>query len=104
MAWRNGPTRTSTTEHRTWRRLVLAASGGQCQIRGPRCTGLATEADHIVPVTRGGAEHDPANGQGACHACHQAKTNAEAAEGRRLAATRRPRTRRPMEQHPGLMS
>jgi len=49
-----------------------------CRIAGPRCTTLATEVDHIV---RGGGDHD-ANLQGACHPCHQAKSQAEAAAAR----------------------
>lgn len=80
-----GPSRTSTTEHRAWRKAVLARARGACQIRGPRCTGRATEADHITPVARGGAEHALDNGQAACTTCHREKTLREATEGRRLA-------------------
>ncbi len=39
----------------------------------------ATEVDHIVPLWKGGGEHD-GNMQPLCHACHAAKTAAEAAE------------------------
>lgn len=99
MAWTNGASRTSTAAHRAWARLVLTNSGGQCQIRGPRCLGPATIADHIKPVAEGGAEHDPANGQGACQPCHDTKTQGEAARGRRRYYGA---ARRPPERHPGL--
>lgn len=46
-----------------------------CQIRVPgRCTGTATEVDHVVPLTQGGARLDPANLQSTCHPCHAWKT------------------------------
>ena len=32
------------------------------------------EVDHIVPLSRGGAEQDPANLQHLCKPCHDAKT------------------------------
>ena len=42
-----------------WRRIraqVLERDDGLCQIRGPRCTGVATAVDHIIPVARGGSD------------------------------------------------
>ncbi|WP_210188512.1 HNH endonuclease signature motif containing protein [Bradyrhizobium sp. Gha] len=39
----------------------------------------ATEVDHIVPITQGGAKRDPANLQSLCRSCHSEKTNAERA-------------------------
>lgn len=42
-------------------------------------------ADHVLPVALGGALHDPANGQGLCYPCHEAKTLAE----RQMRDTRR---------------
>lgn len=84
--WAKGPSRTATPEHRAWRTAVLARDRGSCQIKGPRCTGRATEADHVIPVARGGAELDTDNGQAACTTCHRVKTLREATEGRRLAA------------------
>lgn len=103
MAWTNGPSRTSSSAHRAWAAAVMRRDRGLCHIRGPRCTTSATEADHILPVARGGDPLDVANGQAVCHACHQVKTNAEAAEGRRLAAVTRPKARRAPETHPGLL-
>jgi 5-methylcytosine-specific restriction protein A len=41
----------------------------------------ATELDHIVPLSRGGADDD-SNRQGLCHDCHEAKTATDI--GRRL--------------------
>ena len=70
---------------RPWRRTrdQVLARDPVCRIAGPRCTTVATEVDHIV---RGAGDHDT-NLQGACHPCHQAKTQTEAA------AARRPRER-----------
>jgi 5-methylcytosine-specific restriction protein A len=56
-----------------WRRVrltILRRDGYLCQIRGPRCTGEATEVDHIVPIIVGGARLDPANLRAACQACN----------------------------------
>lgn len=102
MAWTNGPSRTSSSAHKAWAAAVMRRDRGLCHIRGPRCTHVAAEADHILPVARGGDPLDIANGQAVCHTCHQVKTNAEAAEGRRIAAANRPTVRRPAEAHPGL--
>jgi 5-methylcytosine-specific restriction endonuclease McrA len=99
MAWANGQSRTSTAEHRRWAATVKRNAGQRCQIRLPGCEGYADVADHIIPVAEGGAEFDPANGQGACKFCHDIKTTEEAARGRaRLAA----KAKHPDEQHPGL--
>lgn len=85
MNWGKGSGRTGSKEHKDWRAAVLARAGGACQIRGPRCTHRATEADHVTPIARGGHPTDIANGQATCANCHKAKTQTEAAEGRRLA-------------------
>jgi 5-methylcytosine-specific restriction protein A len=83
LGWNAGPKpRTSTPEHRAWRKEVLARDKGTCQIRGPRCTHRATEADHIINVAIGGAEFDLSNGQAVCSNCHKAKTQRESAAGR----------------------
>jgi len=37
----------------------------------------ATELDHIIPLSQGGSDNDPANWQGLCQPCHQAKSLAE---------------------------
>lgn len=100
MSWGNGSSRTSSAAHKRWVRAVLANARGVCQIREPGCTGAPVLADHIVPVAEGGAPFDIANGQGACRACHDKKTQREAARGRQRYYGA---AKRPPEQHPGLL-
>ncbi len=60
-----------------WRKVrasVLTANP-TCQIRGSRCSLLATEVDHIVPKPEG--TDDPSNLQSACKPCHSQKTAME---------------------------
>lgn len=54
------------------RLVVLERDGWHCQIGGPRCLGVATEVDHIVPVEDGGHRLDPANLRAACRPCNAA--------------------------------
>jgi 5-methylcytosine-specific restriction enzyme A len=68
----------NTPEFRTWRRLVLARAGRQCEYvdgYGQRCTQQAPEcrlyAHHIVEVKDGGALLDPSNGRALCHQHHE---------------------------------
>ena len=75
--WANGASRTSTPEHKEWRLVVLRRDRFRCQLRLSGCAGLAAEADHIVPVSRGGAPYDPDNGQAVCASCHERKTREE---------------------------
>jgi hypothetical protein len=70
------------------RRQILARDAHTCQIRGSRCTTTATEVDHIVPVSQGGAWYDPLNLRGACQACNNARIDR-----RRNEAWRRSKTR-----------
>ena len=92
-----GGTRTTTPQHRAWRRRVLERDNYQCQLRYPnRCTGTATEADHIIEVTDGGAAEDPANGQAVCEPCHAHKTALHANKKRWSHNTKY------TEPHPGL--
>ena len=84
MNWRGDP-RTSTAEHKAWRRAVLDRDHWRCRLKYPGCTGKATQADHKVAVAFGGAPFDVANGQGACPHCHKIKTQAESREGKRRA-------------------
>ncbi|MCC4266259.1 HNH endonuclease [Microbacterium schleiferi] len=103
MTWKSGgPSRTSTPQHRAWREAVINRAGWQCEIRDPhRCTGTATEADHIIEVTdRPDLEHDLNNGQATCPPCHAHKT-ALHANTKRWTLQRRNSTH-PQEQHPGL--
>ncbi len=52
------------------REAIFARDGGRCQIRGIRCTEIATQIDHIVPVRAGGAWFDPDNLRAACQHCN----------------------------------
>jgi 5-methylcytosine-specific restriction endonuclease McrA len=64
-AWSAG----STTAWRKVRPVILSRDAYRCQIRGPKCTGRATQVDHIVPKSRGGSD-DPSNLQAACQPCN----------------------------------
>jgi len=83
---RTNPQRSSSTDHKARRARVLERDGYQCQIRYVGiCTGTATHMDHIVPLSKGGADTD-ANSQSACAPCHKRKTSVEgnAAQGHRV--------------------
>ena len=74
--WTSHPSanaRTLTREDRRRFRAAVLAREPRCR----RCGARATEADHIVPVSRGGTNDPEANGQGLCRPCHDAKTRAE---------------------------
>jgi 5-methylcytosine-specific restriction enzyme A len=86
IGWQTkGASRTSTTEHKAWRKAVLDRDHWWCQIRELGCTRRANNADHIVPVAFGGSAFDLSNGQAACKVCHDKKSKREATEGRRRA-------------------
>ena len=63
-----------------WKKTVkriLNRDSHQCRIRFVGiCIGLASEVDHIIPVTQGGSDHD-SNLESACRPCHLAKTSDE---------------------------
>ena len=62
------------------RREVLAQAGRVCQLAGPGCTHHATQVDHVVPRSQGGADTLD-NLQAVCAACHATKTGRQAAGG-----------------------
>jgi HNH endonuclease len=65
------------TYGRRWGTLakrVIARDGGRCQIRSPRCTTVATCADHFVPWEQGGARWNESNLRAACRACNMFRT------------------------------
>lgn len=70
---------------RPWRRLrdrVMERDGHLCQPCQRRgVLTLATECDHIVPVSKGGTDAET-NLEAICGACHRAKSATEAARGR----------------------
>lgn len=72
--WRARPKRHAAPYDAKWRRLSKRQRRREplCQLRLPGCTVLATEADHIVPVTRGGTS-TPDNLQSACGSCNKRK-------------------------------
>ena len=51
---------------------VLAAAGHRCEIAGSECTGLATEVDHIRPVSQGGSDSRE-NLRASCRTCNMAR-------------------------------
>jgi 5-methylcytosine-specific restriction endonuclease McrA len=65
--------------HAHWRNKlrprILARDGYVCQIKGPGCTGEATEVDHIVPWLEGGDWFNEANLRAACTHCNRARAN-----------------------------
>lgn len=67
-----------------WQQLRQAILGRDmhlcqpCKAKG-RAT-IAKQVDHIIPKAKGGSD-DPENLQAICIACHDAKSDAEAAEG-----------------------
>lgn len=64
-----------------WRRVraeVLAESR-VCAIKGPKCTKVATEVDHIIPVEAGGPRLDRSNLRPACRACNAGRAGSEKA-------------------------
>lgn len=78
------------------RKKIMDRDGWRCQLRGARCTGIATEADHRVPHAEGG-DDTAENGAAVCANCHAEKTRSEQQRG----IARRSRYR-PKAQHPGL--
>lgn len=60
---------------RILRRAVITAN--------PMCTAchenMSTDADHITPISAGGAPYDPTNIQALCSTCHGRKTKREQA-------------------------
>jgi 5-methylcytosine-specific restriction protein A len=63
-AWRR--TRAAQLAREPWCRL--------CRDRGQRTR--ATTVDHVTPLSRGGAKHDPCNLRSLCGDCHEAVTAA----------------------------
>jgi 5-methylcytosine-specific restriction protein A len=59
-----------------WKKVrlqVLERDGNRCQIRGQGCTDTATEVDHILPVSMGGAWYDEDNLRASCSRCNNAR-------------------------------
>lgn len=94
MAWEHSTRRADLpADWRTRRVAVLERDQYRCVIRGPRCTGRATEVDHTGART----DHRLEQLRAACHACHADRT------GRQATAAREARRRRRVEPPPGLI-
>lgn len=63
----------SSNAWRKARMIVLERDQWLCQIRGPRCTEIATQVDHIVPVLQGGSKFDPLNLRASCQKCNYSR-------------------------------
>lgn len=83
-----GDPRYKTSQWKRLRLRVFARDGYQCQIRGPKCTGNADQADHIIPVSQGGAFFDDLNVRASCASCNRARVNNRASDRWRMAPTR----------------
>jgi len=66
------------------RKRILSRDGGLCQIKGPGCTYVAREVDHVINKaaarTRGWTDEQieaETNLQSVCPGCHKTKTKAE---------------------------
>lgn len=62
--------RLTSRAYRALRLAVLDRDRWVCQMRGPHCTGAATEVDHVVARANGGEVWDPGNLRAACRACN----------------------------------
>jgi 5-methylcytosine-specific restriction endonuclease McrA len=63
--------RYSTAAWQKLRRFVIARGGGICQVRGPRCLGIATTAHHKLPSSQYPELFwDPANLEASCTPCN----------------------------------
>ena len=86
QAWSTAPKRNhidSRSHDAKWKKTVKRIhkrDNHRCQIRFVGiCTGIASEVDHRIPVTRGGSDED-SNLQSACRPCHLAKSSDEGHE------------------------
>jgi 5-methylcytosine-specific restriction endonuclease McrA len=66
--------RTSTRQWAKTRAKIFQTYGHDCWLQLPGCTGLATQGDHVIPVSRGGTD-DLTNLRPACAPCNNRKGN-----------------------------
>ena len=62
--------RLTSPGYRRLRLWVLDRDRHTCRIRGPKCTLVATQVDHITARADGGDLEDPANLRAACATCN----------------------------------
>jgi 5-methylcytosine-specific restriction endonuclease McrA len=67
--------------HRLWRQAVLNKCNWQCVDCKRVAHGREMHADHVVPISQGGARYDVANGEARCVNCHSRKTARESGSG-----------------------
>jgi 5-methylcytosine-specific restriction protein A len=95
MAWSTG--RSARTERlpRDWSTRIrprILRRDPTCQLGYPGCTHTSTQVDHIVA----GDDHLDHNLQGVCGPCHAIKSSAEG-------HAAKPKRKRMVEQHPGVI-
>ena len=77
VAWQGPRTESSkATSTSAWQRIrleILERDNYQCQIRGPKCTGRATQVDKIKPAASGRVDIRHPNLRAACEPCNQHK-------------------------------
>ena len=66
--------------HKSWRLAVLTKCHWQCVDCKRVCYGRDLHADHVVPISQGGARYDVSNGEARCVSCHSRKTVRENAK------------------------
>lgn len=71
QSWESG----SDSRWRRFRLTILERDNGVCTIQGQDCTGVATQVDHIVPLSRGGGKFDPSNCRASCCTCNTSRGN-----------------------------
>lgn len=64
-------------------RATLATYGTRCHLRGPRCRGTATTADHLIPRSRNGPDTLD-NLRPACQPCNRQRGDMPLTEWRAL--------------------
>ena len=72
----------ASPEHQAWRRAVILRDGSCADCQRPLFDARGeplpiAHADHVVPISRGGARLDPKNGRARCDRCHGRKTIGE---------------------------
>lgn len=55
---------------RSVRARILQRDDHRCQIRGPGCSTVADQVDHILPVSMGGEYFEEDNLRAACRHCN----------------------------------
>jgi len=66
----------SSKAWRDVRAAVLDRDGRRCMIRADGCQVEATQVDHIIPRSMGGAALDPSNLRASCGFCNASRTRA----------------------------